>query len=101
MVVAVSGLVSPLDQITGLLKLDREKESGRRVNAFCVNAALIATAAGDPADHEVQTALISGTVEKIQIVLFHKKRRIIDRIGSAHVAQTTGIRADIVRDFID
>src|SRR5207302_4520115 len=73
----VGSLVNALDQITSLLKFDREKESCGDVNSFRLDARLIVAAGSDLIGPEGEARSVRLTIEKIVIVLADKILRVV------------------------
>src|SRR5438477_10001175 len=80
--VGVCRLVEALHQITGLLKFNRQKVRSRNVDAFQLNACLIAAAGCNLIGPESQAARIRLTTEKVDVVNAHENTCLIDRVGS-------------------
>src|SRR5436190_2009438 len=78
--ITISSLVNALDQITGLLKLDREEEGGRDVDSFRLDARLIGAAGSDLIGPEGEARSVGLTIEKIVIVLADKILRVVNHV---------------------
>ncbi len=73
-----------LDEISGLLKFDRDKESRRDVSALVVDARRVRDATSDLAGPERKPAGVRLAIEKIYVMLTHKEGRLVDRIGGVN-----------------
>ena len=71
--VPIGHLVHAIDEISSLLKFDREKESCRDVNAFHFNAGRVTATRGNLVGPEISAALVGLTVEKVEILLADEK----------------------------
>src|SRR5205814_887661 len=73
--VAISHFVHALNQITCLLKFNRQEVSCRDVDALQINADLIGTAGSNLIDPKCQTIRVRRSIEKVVIVLANKVGR--------------------------
>src|SRR5712671_3514894 len=94
------GLVKTLNQITSLLEFNREKERPRNVDPFVVDARLVIAAGGNLVSPEGQPASVRGPIQKVRIVLSHKKVCAIDWVAGRGVAETTRVGLHEGRDLI-
>src|SRR5207253_2138463 len=78
--IAVSSFVHPLDQITGLLKFNREKVSCRDVYPFQFNASRIRPAGSYFIRPKRQATGVSLSVQEVVIVLADIVLWVINRI---------------------
>src|SRR5438105_9861017 len=78
--VAISHLVYALDQITRLLKFNRQEVSCRDVDPFQLHAGLIGAAGSDLIDPKRQAICIGRSIQEVVIVLADKVRWIIDDV---------------------
>src|SRR2546422_3908773 len=79
--VSVSSLVHALDQITGLLKFERQKVGSRDINTLRVDALLVCAAGSDLVGPIRQAAGVSLSVQEIVIVLAYKILRVSNDVG--------------------
>src|SRR2546428_8453815 len=79
---AVSGLVHSLDQITRLLKFNREEVRCRDVHSLQVDARLVRTARSYLIGPEGQSGGIRQAIQEVIIMLPYKESCLIDRIRS-------------------
>ena len=77
---AISRLVHPLNQITSLLKFNREKVGSRDIDPFQLHAGLIGAAGSDLIDPKRQAICIGRSIQEVVIVLADKVRWIIDDV---------------------
>src|SRR5207253_9549281 len=87
---AVSCLVEALDQITGLLKFDRQKVSRRDIDPLQFNAGCVTAAGNNFVGPELQARSIRLAVEKIQIVLMDEPPRFVYRIAGRREGRCLG-----------
>src|SRR5258706_7146398 len=78
--VAVRRVIEALDQITGLLKLQRRKVSGRDVDAPEFQAGLVPSAGSYLIGPKCQTTRVGLPVEEVVIMLAGEVLRIINHI---------------------
>src|SRR5437870_13013071 len=89
---AVSRLVHPLDQITSLLKFNRQKVSRRNIDPFQANARLIISAGRNLVGPKRQAIRVRQPIEEVIIMLSHEEARLVDRIRPrADVAVVDGV----------
>ena len=75
-----NSFVNSFDQITSLLKLYREKERRRHVNALDLNALSIGATGSDLVSPERQPARVRLPTKEIEIVQLSKESGLIDRV---------------------
>src|SRR5205085_10796997 len=100
--IAERRLVHFLDQISRLLKLNRQKERRRSVDALDVGARLIAGASGDVAYPELKTARVGHAIQKIYVLLLDVEIGIVDgdelrRICSGSHAQRFDLHVAVIQ----
>jgi hypothetical protein len=81
-----------VDVISRLLRLDRQEERRRNIDAFHFHAKRISATTGDLIDPKITARLIRLTVEKVYILLPHHVGCKVNRVGNIaicdkHVAQ--------------
>src|SRR5205085_12290433 len=65
-----------------LLEFNRQKVGGRNIDAFQLNACLIAAAGTNFIGPESQAVRIGFTIKKVDVVDAHKHTRLVDWVGS-------------------
>src|SRR2546426_6174309 len=80
--IAVSGLVETFDQVTSLLKFNRQEERRRSVDALQFAAGQVVSTRFDVVGPETNTARVGLAIQKVEIVLPYKKARDIAGIGT-------------------
>src|SRR6266508_3096959 len=98
--IGVSRFVNALDEITSLLKFNRQEESSRDIDPLHLNALLIAAARSYLIGPICQPARISLTIQKVQVVLLYKKVRLVNRITSVCHTHTASCSVHISSDLI-
>ena len=80
--IAVGGFVETFDQVTGLLKFNRQEERRRGVDALEVAACQVVPTGFDVVGPETNTARVRLAIQKVEIVLPDKETRDIAGIGT-------------------
>src|SRR5882724_3026325 len=99
--IAKGGLVKTLNQITRLLKFNRDEERRRNVDPFVVDAGLVVAAGSYLVSPEGQPTRVRSPIQKILIVLPHEKVGAIDWVAGRGVAETTRVALHEGRDLIN
>jgi len=79
--VAISSLIKALNEISGVLKLDREEECCRDVDALNLCALWLQGAVFNLASPKVESARVRFAIEKVEVVLSDKETGRIDRVS--------------------
>src|SRR5262245_27297976 len=77
---AISGLVDALDQVAGVLKLNREKERSRDIDPPRFDAARVVATGRDLIRPELKPRSVRLAIKKVVIVLADKILRIVYRV---------------------